>query len=210
MIYVFGNSHANTFTGTSPGNTGVWSANNKFASYSLGPVIAYNFKDHHYSKVLKILEEIEIKKNDYILFAVGEVDHRWHLPKRAVDTSQTIEKVTVECVDRFFEVLIDLKRKNYNVIAWGSHPSTTGGHNENLERPVFGSCLTRNLIGKCWNNRLHDLCVQFEIDFVSIFDSLVDENYLTKMEYYIDYCHLDPDKVKDMLENKFEKFFDNI
>lgn len=210
MIYVFGNSHANTFVGTHPGNTEVWNSNNKFASYSLGPVIAYNFKDHHYPKVLKILEEIEIKKNDYILFAVGEVDHRWHLPKRAVDTSQSIEKVTIECVDRFFESLIDLKRKNYNVIAWGSHPSTAGGHDENPSSPVFGSCLTRNLIGKCWNNRLHDLCVQFEIPFVSIFDDLVDENYLTKMQYYIDYCHLDSDKIKNILESKFEKFFDNI
>ena len=208
MIYVFGNSHANTFAGAAPGATGVWSSDGRFSSYSLGPVIAYNFKNNHYPRVLELLDEIEVGNNDYVLLAVGEVDHRWHLPKRAVDTATSIESVSVECVDRFFESFMDLKSKNYNVIGWGSHPSTTSGHHEDAGSPVFGDCLTRNLIGKCWNKRLSELCSQNDIPFVSIFDDLVDENYLTKMEFYIDYCHLDPDKIRDMLESKFEKFFD--
>lgn len=208
MIYVFGNSHANTFVGAPPGATGVWNSDGRFSSYSLGPVIAYNFKNNHYPRVLERLGEIEVGNNDYVLLAVGEVDHRWHIPRVASITKDPIENLTVECVDRFFEALADLKEKNYNVIAWGSHPSTTAGHSDNPEAPIFGSCLTRNLVGSVWNRRLRELCSQFDIPFVSIFDDLVDENSLTKMEYYMDYCHLDPDKIRGMLESKFEKFFD--
>ena len=208
MIYVFGNSHANTFTGASPGDIGVWNSDGKFSSYSLGPVVAYNFKNNHYPKVLRILESLDIKHDDYVLFAVGEVDHRWHIPRVASITKEPIEKLTVECVDRFFESLADLKEKNYNVIAWGNHPSTTEDRCDNPEAPIFGNCLTRNLVGKLWNERLNELCSQVDIPFVSIFDDLVDENSLTKMEYYMDYCHLDPDKIRGMLESKFEKFFE--
>jgi len=206
MIYVFGNSHANTFTKTSPGTIGEWNQSGKFLSFSLGPIIAYNFTDHHYPKILSILNQIDVKDSDYIFFAVGEVDHRWHLPKRASMSQLPVEVVTNECVDRFFGSFIDLKNRGYKIIGWGSHPSTVGEHNDDPGQPVFGDCLTRNLIGKTWNNRLSSLCSSSDIPFVSIFDDLVDEYGITKMEYYMDYCHLDPNKISGMLEKSFEKF----
>ena len=207
MIYVFGNSHANTFTNTSPGLIDTWSSDEKFSSFSLGPIIAYNFKDHHYPKVLSILRNMSLKEDDYIVLAVGEVDHRWHLPKKAANTGITIDNVTNECVDRFFEAFVDLKRRGYKVIGWGSHPSTTGKHNNDLNQPVFGDCLTRNQIGRLWNSRLESLCLKNDIPFVSIFEDLIDESGMTKMEYYMDYCHLDPIKIRPTLERKFEKFY---
>lgn len=202
MIYVFGNSHANTFTKTVPGNIGLGNENSTFKSFSLGPIIAFNFFEHHYPKVLRILQNENLGKDDYVLLAVGEVDCRWHLPYQANVQKLNIEEIVDQCVDRFFRAYIDLQKRGYNVIGWGSHPSTISEHNENPEQPVFGDCLSRNKIGLLWEKKLQKLCNIHDMKFLSIFHELIDENLLTKMEYFIDYCHLDPQKIENLLLKK--------
>ncbi len=56
MIYCIGNSHANFFTGTHPKTSKMWSGPlERFFSYSVGPIIAYNFMDSHMEKTLEAL-----------------------------------------------------------------------------------------------------------------------------------------------------------
>jgi hypothetical protein len=207
MIYVFGNSHANVFTNTRPGNFGLGKKHSKFISYCLGPVIAYNFFEHHHNKILNVIEELKVSKEDWIVLAVGEVDCRWHLPFQAHQQNRNYAEIVDECVDRFFRSHMSLKEKGYNVIGWGGHPSTTSGHNNDNESPIFGDCLYRNTISKYWDKSLEKRCHENDIEYVSILNYFIDENNgLTKMEYYSDYCHLDHEKVETIISNAFERF----
>lgn len=207
MIYCIGNSHANVFTDTHP------ATQNKifksgFVSCSIGPVIAYNFSENHLYKVLNILESSDFnKKSDYVMLIVGEVDCRWHLPKKSNDNNIDYYDVVKECIDRFFNNYLHLKKQGYNIIGWGGHPSTTMGHDDNPDQPVFGNCLTRNYISRTWDKLLKDKCELNNIPYISIMENLIDNNGFTKMEYFMDYCHLDYSKVKSIL---FEKFKDYI
>lgn len=209
MIYAFGNSHVHFFTDSAPGKYGKGEKENQyFQSFSLGPIIAYNFSENYnqrFSEMINMLNELPITTDDYILLVVGEVDCRWHLLKQAEIQHLPVKEVVHNCIDRFFRVHLYLKENGYNVIAWGSHPSTTSGHNDDMGCPVYGDCLTRNSVSLEWSDYLEKKCIENDIRFVSIIKDLINDNGLTKMEYYKDYCHLDPDKYLPIVIEKFKK-----
>ena len=207
MIYVFGNSHAHFFTNSHPADIEGRFKNEYFISYSLGPTIAYNFYEHHLQKIIDLIKsnKINISSDDYILLVVGEVDCRWHLPKQAEKQKRNIQEITNECIDRFFRSHLFLKEKGLNIISWGGHPSTTSGHDDDPSNPVFADCLYRNKISKQWDSYLKYISLINSIPNISIIDDLIDENGLTKMEYFIDYCHLDHSKLFSNVLNKFKQ-----
>lgn len=208
MIHCIGNSHAHYFSeSTDIVAEECHKQNPYFRSYSIGAAISYNFFEHHLQRVKNLISNrINPNENDYILLCgFTEIDCRWHLPKRITEWSLDIETVVNECVDRYFRAIKDLKDSGYNVIVFGSHPSTTGGHNADFNNPVYGSCLFRNSITKCYNTKLEEKCLAENIHFIDIFDYLVDENNLTKMEYFRDYCHLNFNSyeyMKEQFKNK--------
>ncbi len=193
MIHVIGNSHAHYFSeSTAITDAECHKYNPYFRSYSIGAVIAYNFYEHHLNTVKNLIaNRINPTENDYVMLVVGEVDCRWHLPKRASDIGQDVNVVVNECVDRYFRAIKELNDSGVKMVVFGAHPSTTGGHNDDFNNPVFGDCLFRNRISIQYNKRLEEKCLTENIPFVNIFDYLVDsETGLTKMEFFRDYCHL--------------------
>jgi hypothetical protein len=188
MIHCIGNSHVRAF-----------SASN-IAAHHIGPVIAYNFLEHHFFKIKGHLRLIS--NNDYVSLIAGEVDCRYHLPLQADTQGKTDIEVTTDCVDRFFRCFKILKDENYNLIAFATHPTTTEPHDmsDPTNKPIYSSCIRRNNICILWNRRLKELCDNEDIPFISIYEKLVDENNITKMEYFEDYCHLDGEKVKPLIE----------
>lgn len=206
MVYVFGNSHSSFFTNSTPSRFGEGENKNEyFRSFSLGPVIAYNFYEHHFPLMIEWINKLPITGKDYILIAIGEVDCRWHIPKQAELQKRNAIEIVHECIDRFFRSHVHLKEYGYNVISWGGHPSTTSGHNDDPSNPVYGDCLFRNKISLEWNNYLREKSKINNIDFISIMNYLIDNNGLTKMQYFKDYCHLDSNKLLDMVIDKFKK-----
>lgn len=206
MIYVFGNSHAHFFTDSTPSRNGEGENQEKcFRSFSLGPVIAYNFYEHHFPTMIDIMNNLPITDKDKIMIAVGEVDCRWHLPKQAELQKRNVEDVVKECIDRFFRAHAHLKDFGYDVIAWGGHPSTTAGHSDVEHSPIYGDCLYRNKISLCWNDYLEKKCKDKDIHFVSIIRDLINLDGLTKMEYYKDYCHLDSKKLLPSVTEQFRQ-----
>jgi hypothetical protein len=139
------------------------------------------------------------------MLIVGEVDCRWHLPKQSSLQNKKIEELVEECVTRYFECYLDLINRGYKVIVWAGHPSTTAGHNDNLGCPVYGDCEYRNKISFYWNDVLKNLCEINDIPFLSIMDYLVDENKITKMEYFLDYCHLKSSLVLPFVYEELKK-----
>ena len=103
----------------------------------------------------------------------------------------TINDVVKECVDRYFDVVNEYKNLGWKIIVWGPiaswHESKqyTGG-------PSFGTCMERNDVTKEFNRYLSQLCFNNNIDFVTIFDKMVDENNETLVTYLDDWdgCHM--------------------
>jgi hypothetical protein len=205
MIYTFGNSHAHLFTNSQPATYGEGEIKNEwFTSFSLGATIAYNFFENHYPVMLGTIESYNINKDeDYIMLIIGEVDCRWHLPLQCNLQNKNYQEIVEECISRFFRVYTDLKSKGYKILGWGGHPSTRRGHSENMEEPIYGDCYNRNLISKLWNELIAKNCEENNIEFITIMDEIIDSDGLTNESFFMDYCHLDFDKCKNILKEKF-------
>jgi hypothetical protein len=204
-----GNSHANFFSNSHPGLIG-WgdctryselgwkgTRSDYFISYSANfhnphyrHVLAHKFVDRHFSFIINALNQVEMTEEDMVMLIVGEIDCRWHIPKQVDIQNRPIRDVVEEWINDFFPAFVHLKNNGYNVIGWGGQPSTTAGHNNDPENPVYGTCLHRNEISLVWNDLLEKRCRDNNMKFVSIIKQLINPDGLTKMEYYMDYCHL--------------------
>ena len=205
MMYCFGNSHAHFFTDSSPGTFGEGEKKHEhFRSFSLGPVIAYNFIAHHFPTMIQMVNKLPLKPEDPLLIAIGEVDCRWHLPKQAESQKGNVKDIVHECIDRLFQAHLHLQECGYRVVGWGGHPSTNDGHNDDLNCPVYGDVQKRNEISLEWSDYLEKRCKEAKIEFVSIIRDLINVDKTTKMEYYKDYCHLDPAKYLPVVVEKFK------
>ncbi len=205
MLFVFGNSHVVTFCGSPPaGNKSPKIMTNKpqrnpenpnICSMFLGKgLVAYNFVNKHLPKVYAALKDVSADKSkDSCLLYIGEVDCRYYLAKRVLEGDDR-ETVVKECVERFFETVKDMLEKGWRVAVAGSHPTTTEGHDEHPDHPHWGDCALRNAVCVEWNKQLKALCDGANVPFICIYDELVDENNITKMEYFVDYCHLSYEK----------------
>lgn len=209
MIHVIGNSHVSIFTGQNV-MVPIWPEKHildklpYFRTYRLGPVIAYNFYEHHLDKVLEIISTVEIPKTDQILFCVGEVDCRWHLPKQAQTQNKSISTIVDECIARYFRAIQHIKSIGHTPLVWCAHPSCRSGHDDDLEKPVFGDCAERVKTAKYFNDYLGNICNKNNIKFISIFDKLLDKDGLTNSYYMADYCHLNAEKVMSMVLDEFK------
>ncbi len=205
MIFVFGNSHVIAFSGSPPsgnknpkilvGRPQKCPDHSGITSMFLGRgIVAYNFKTKHLPKVYESLKNVGAsKENDVALLYVGEVDCRYYLAKRVIEGENQTE-VVKECVDRFFEAVEDMMKNGWRVAVGGSHPTTTEGHCEHPDHPHWGTCEQRNSVCVEWNKQLKAKCDEAGIPFINIYNDLVDANNITKMEYFVDYCHLSYEK----------------
>lgn len=208
MIYALGNSHAHFFSDSHPGLVGfgnheMYNYGTKkseyFISYSANfhnsnpqyrHVLAHKFIERHYPSIISAILQANITENDYVMLIVGEIDCRWHLPKKVIIQNRTPEDVVQECIDEFFPAFLDLQESGYNVVGWGGHPSTTRGHSDDPDNPIYGDCLFRNKISLLWNDLLYNRCQEHGMKFVSIIRDLINDDGLTKMEYFLDDYHL--------------------
>lgn len=206
MIYAFGNSHAHFFTNSDHTRFGEGDKRTEYCrSFSLGPVIAYNFMSHHFPLLTNMVNNLPIQKEDPILLVIGEVDCRWHLPLQAAKQNRDANEIVHECVDRFFHAHLALKEAGYRVVGWGNHPSSTQSHDPTPSDPVYGDCLLRNKISLEWNDYLEKKCKESGIEFISIIRELINVDGLTKMEYFKDYCHLNPKKCLSLVIERFRE-----
>lgn len=202
MIYCFGNSHAAIFVGGPPcGNLVKRPAKNtvqvnpvhdQLAAVFLGPIVAYNFVEHHLPKVVVVLTDLSVgasRDRDVVMLYVGEVDCRYHMAKRVVQ-GEDAQTVVRECVSRYYEATKTLKKDGWRVALVGAHPTTPEPHSEDLDKPHWGSWQLRNSICVEWNSMLAELCAADEVPFVNVYDKLVNEDNSTRTGFYVDYCHL--------------------
>jgi hypothetical protein len=200
MIYAMGNSHAHFFSNSHPGDLGWGKVRGEhFVSYSANfhhpnpkyrHVLVHKFTERFYPFLVQTINNADLTGNDYIMFIVGEIDCRWHFPKKVQTQNRTIEDVLKEEMEYFFPAFLHLQENGYNVVGWGGHPSTVQGHNDDPDNPVYGDCFTRNKISLLWNDMLEERCRKNNMKFVSVIRDLINPDGLTKKEYMFDYCHL--------------------
>ena len=209
MIYCLGNSQSHFFTDSHPGEIGWGKKRNQyFTSYSgnfhnpnYRHVLAHKFEERFFPYFINAINSLTFTENDYIMFIVGEIDLRWHIPKKVTTQNRSIQDVIDEEMDYFFPCFLTLKENGYNVLGWGGHPSTTKGHNDDPDNPIYGDCLFRNEISLYWNDTLKKRCDSHDIKFISIIRDLIDKDTgLTKMEYFYDDYHLNPSAYPIVIE----------
>lgn len=214
MIYAIGNSHAHFFSNSHPGKIGVGENRTEyFTSYSANfhnpnpqyrHVLVHKFIERYFPFIINAINNFNVTVNDHVIFIVGEIDCRWHIPKKVKTQNRTPQDVITGYVDQFIPALIHLKEEGYSVIGWGGHPSTTRGHSDDPDNPIYGDCLFRNEISLLWNDMLSQKCKENDIKFVSIIRDLITPDGLTKMEYFMDDYHL-TDKTMPIVIEKFKQ-----
>jgi hypothetical protein len=211
MIHCIGDSHSAVFSGKEEMQP-IWPQKSDdktlfFKSYRIGPATAYQLETK-----IPIIDDIirynVTLKTDYVLFCFGEVDIRAHLIKQMELQNKSCAEIVKECVDRYFSVLLRYKQIGVNVIAWGPiaswHESKpyTGG-------PSFGTCLERNIVTEMFNKRLEIRCNQYDVDFITIFYEMIDQNKITIPEYLDNWegshIHLSQTSMPIILEKFKEK-----
>ena len=146
----------------------------------------------------------------FILMFVGEIDCRVHLPKY-VSKDRTYQNVVEECVSRYHRSIIDLKNNVKNVGVIGALPSLCDESIKKLmpideqRYNVSGTSEIRNKISKHWDDFHKSLCDKDCIPYISIYNSLVDEQGKTKENLFSDFIHLSYDKTIDIWINEFKR-----
>ena len=185
-----------------------------FVIFHLGPVLTYNL-DKYGSKNL-VREKMEfltssglIPKGVSVLCCFGEIDLRVHVLKQAANRKVHFEIVADDVLNIYGDFLKKLKSDGYDVYVWGPIPSQKDNSPLNPEFPYFGTEKERNIATEYFNQRLKTICTQGGVNYLSIFDKLVDENYKTKEVFIADGCHLSQ-KAWIFAIDEFKKFGVNI
>jgi lysophospholipase L1-like esterase len=207
-IYCIGDSHVSFFSGIDWIQP-LWPEKSDdvypfFKSIRLGAVLAYNLckTGTRWRGRERLFEFLKIKNpaDGKIMLSFGEIDCRAHLVKQATLQHRSIDSVVRECVERYFSVVREVKDKGYDVLIWNAIPSTRHDKIPDIEAPVYGTCLERNYATRVFNEYVQELCSVAGIRFLSVFDELVNEEGLTRTEYYLDAVHLSQKAMSIALE----------
>ena len=206
MIHCIGDSHSAVFSGEDKMQP-IWPQRSNditpyFKSYRIGAATAYQLINK-LDIIDNIVNSVVNKNTDHIMFCSGEVDIRAHLLKQMVLQNKTGQEVVKMCVDRYMTVVKHYKKNGFKTIVWGPIASWhdtkqyTGG-------PSFGTNIERNELTKEFNKYLNKVCDFEGIQFVPIFDRMIDEDGLTKPEYLDDWegshIHLKQTAMPDILD----------
>ena len=203
-IYCIGDSHVGFFSGQDHIQPN-WPNRSDdllpyFKTFRLGAILAYSLLDYGSTykgrELLSVLldrgipaPERQIPPKSTLLLCFGEIDCRAHLLKQAKIQNRSISSVVIDCVERYGSVISEVVDLGYKVLVWNVIPSTRYEISDG-DFPTIGTCIERNQISRLFNNHLETLCATSGAKLISIFDDLVDEQGLTKMEYYSDRVHL--------------------
>ncbi len=200
-IFVIGDSHVNFFSGNEEINFielcfRINSCNDKlekFATLHLGPALAYNLINNNSSSKAKekiefLIDEKFIFPEDRILFSFGEIDLRVQVMNHVNNKKKPLEEVIDTIVNNYFSFLIYMKDKGFkNISLWAPIPT---GRITSDEFPMNGSEEERNIATQLFILKLKEKLKDIDIKVFSLFEFLIDEKLITRIEYLADNIHL--------------------
>lgn len=219
-VAVLGDSHVNFFSGAEllsfipmghDVNTCPIMEEQRFTPLHLGPCLAYNVDnpDASYNSMKKTewLCENFIVPGSRIVCSFGEIDIRVHVLKQAELRRTSVESVIDDILEHYYTLLDRLKDRGYEVWCWGPIATQQDSNEQDELFPHYGSEAERNKASKYFNDTLEKWCAGNGVGFMSIFEKMIDENFLTKTEYLsADGCHLGQ-RARGLAEPEWKKLF---
>ena len=203
-VIVLGDSHVNFFSGNEelsfiPIGNGVntckGDAPYPFTPLHIGPCLAYNC--NRFQTTVSFREKVEylcrdfIKPGARILCCLGEIDIRVHVWKQAGLQQKPYRDIVDEILAQYVSFLLRLRQQGYQVSCWGPIASQKENCPPDPKFPRNGTEVQRNMAAAYFNRQLSQLCGEQGIPFLSVFEHMITEDYLTLDEYLSpDHCHL--------------------
>jgi hypothetical protein len=227
MIYIIGDSHVSVFSGTDTTHDGLRHIQPEFGTcYTLsqgklrehinrfeqripyflpiktGSNTAYNSFDK-LPRIEQAISEYGVTEKDYVFLCFGEIDIRNHIGFNTDKQGISFEDGIKICVDRYLNTILYLKNKGVNIGVYGSPASSVGN-----QLPIdYGDVIFRNKMTLIFNNYLGIKCVENNIPFVDISNSLMLPDGTTDQKFIMDDIHLSQEAMPLLIE-AFSKFID--
>lgn len=223
QIVVIGDSHSRFFSGAPPKKEVLvhWDKNGfinycvgsdkRFCAFKLGPALAFNLNGGGSTtralEKYKWLSQNMLNNGDLLICAFGEIDIRAHVFKH-VTGGKTYKNVVDEICAHYVEFLKIIEEDGFCPVVWGPIASQKDEWRESVEVPAIGGEQERNMATEYFYERMKRECDINGWGFISIYKSLVDDDYRTRSDYIYDKCHLGS-TAKPLLEKELErlKFF---
>lgn len=157
MIYVIGDSHSQIFD-TKVTEPYYEVFNKSFKTKWLNAATAYNVGKHIPDVTEWIYKNQFDKKNDSLLFILGEIDARVHLGPQSHKQGITYEESCKLCTNKYHTFLNHFKNEGYKIIVMGATPS--GPHNaRNGDGSLsYKTPTERNQITEIFNKQVNEIC----------------------------------------------------
>ena len=205
MIYIIGDSHSCAFTYThfheyifnryTPKQKGI------FTSIRTEPFTIYNINTK-IDKINNIINNLNIKPNDFIFFCYGEVDIRCHIGFNSEKNNIPIDDICKNISERYINFLLKIKKNHNNIGVYGPIPSGPSNQIQGNGRPSYKTQIERNNITKKLNKYLKSYCIENNILFKNI-DNINNDFYIKQTgSGKEDLTHLS-NKVQPILTNLF-------
>lgn len=206
--FVIGDSHTDVFSKNRfDGKTDIgvnrfhwflkanYSCGPEFITYHIDAVTAYSsFSDNSATrckeKINYLIKNGFLPKRSRIILSFGEIDCRVHILRQAELRNITTNQVITEIINNYAKLINFLKSKEFSIIVYGPVGSQSDQIGYDPLYPRYGDERTRNRISKEFTDCLSKYCTRNNIQFLTVFDELVNGDYKTDYKFYRDGVHL--------------------
>ena len=167
---------------------------NDFDIYHIGPVLATSLVERNSTlnartRIFDIINKYDTNTN--IIFVFSEIDCRFHIFNRCLKYNNLRQlkdsmKITIF---RYLSFLIEIQLMKYIPIVYLPIASNPNIGND-IDFPTYGTCQDRNILIKNYINYLTPLLDDNSINYINIFNMLIDNSYITKTTFYFDNVHI--------------------
>lgn len=203
-IIVLGDSHVNFFSGNEqinyvPIGHGINICppytNLPFTALHLGPCLAYNCNRPDSSTRFRLkmdyLCQDFIQPGAILVCCLGEIDLRVHVFRQTTLQNTGYQPIIDSILQQYIIFLQGLQQAGYRVFCWGPIATQKDTCPIDSHFPRVGTESERNQATAYFNQQLSALCMEHDIGFLSIFDSMVTPQWETIDSYLSDdHCHL--------------------
>ena len=187
-----------------------------FSVLPQGPALAYNLSNYGTStkareKVESLCKSLYVSKRrqEVFLCCFGEIDCRVHVLKQAEKIPGNGYKKVVDNIITNYLSFLKWLMDYGNVWCWGPVASQSEKTPIDPSFPRYGSEYDRNRVTAYFNEQLKKVCEENGIGFISVFPKLIDNEGLTKEEYYLDGVHLNQ-KAAALANDQLKFLYDKI
>jgi len=158
VIHVIGDSHTKAFE-----------FQNGFVTHHIGQATAHNLiRVNNSSNSREILFTVlkGIPKKDLVLLVFGEIDARIHFYNQHVKTGKSFEVLMAETLDKYRQVLKEIRAKGYNIAVLGIPPA--GSQDNIYGYPNYAGKADRIRIYAQFNKMMKTMCESNDIKFLDV------------------------------------------